>query len=29
MRWVPRGELAALGFPPADKELIELLTRPT
>jgi 8-oxo-dGTP diphosphatase len=26
MRWVPRGELAALGFPPADKELIELLT---
>jgi mutator protein MutT len=25
MRWVPRGELATLGFPPADKELIELL----
>ena len=26
MRWVPREELPALGFPPADKELIELLT---
>jgi mutator protein MutT len=26
MRWVPRGELAALGFPPADAELITLLT---
>jgi 8-oxo-dGTP diphosphatase len=29
MRWVPRGELARLGFPPADKELIEMLTGPT
>jgi mutator protein MutT len=27
MRWVPRGELATLGFPPADTELIEMLTR--
>jgi len=27
MRWVPRGELASLGFPPADTELIELLTK--
>ena len=26
MRWVPRAELPTLGFPPADKELIELLT---
>ena len=26
MRWVPRGELLSLGFPPADTELIELLT---
>jgi mutator protein MutT len=26
MRWVPRGELAALGFPPADEALIERLT---
>lgn len=26
MRWVPRSELAALGFPPADKELIEMIT---
>ena len=26
MRWVPRGELRLLGFPPADTELIELLT---
>lgn len=25
MRWVPRGELAALAFPPADIELIRLL----
>jgi mutator protein MutT len=25
MRWVPRGELAALGFPPADEALIKLL----
>ncbi len=27
MRWVPRGELAALEFPPADAELIRLLGR--
>ena len=27
MRWVPRAELRSLGFPPADTELIELLTR--
>jgi mutator protein MutT len=26
MRWVDRRELAALEFPPADKELIEILT---
>ncbi len=26
MRWVPRAELWSLGFPPADTELIELLT---
>ena len=26
MRWVERSELAALGFPPADEELIRLLT---
>jgi len=26
MRWVPRAELPALGFPPADEELIRLLT---
>ena len=26
MRWVPRGELATLGFPPADVELIRVLT---
>lgn len=25
MRWVPRAELASLGFPPADEELIRLL----
>jgi hypothetical protein len=25
MRWVPRAELASLGFPPADEELIGLL----
>lgn len=25
MRWVPRSELPSLGFPPADKELIERL----
>jgi mutator protein MutT len=29
MRWVPRGELRGLGFPPADKELIALLTGDT
>lgn len=27
MRWVAREELRSLGFPPADAELIELLTR--
>ena len=27
MRWVPRGELAALEFPPADSALIDRLTR--
>ena len=27
MRWVPRDELATLGFPPADEELIEMLSR--
>jgi mutator protein MutT len=26
IRWVPRGELASLGFPPADAELITQLT---
>jgi 8-oxo-dGTP diphosphatase len=26
MRWVPRAELATLGFPPADEALIRLLT---
>jgi len=26
MRWVPRSELRGLGFPPADEELIALLT---
>ena len=26
MRWVPREELPRLGFPPADEELIEMLT---
>ena len=26
MRWVPRGELRSLQFPPADDELIDLLT---
>jgi mutator protein MutT len=26
MRWVGRAELGALGFPPADEELIQLLT---
>ena len=29
MRWVPRGELRTLGFPPADEQLIALLTRGT
>jgi len=28
MRWVARQELAALEFPPADAELIRILTRP-
>jgi mutator protein MutT len=27
MRWVARGALAKLAFPPADAELIEILTR--
>ena len=27
MRWVPRRELASLGFPPADEELIARLIR--
>jgi mutator protein MutT len=27
MRWVPREELATLEFPPADAELIQVLTR--
>ena len=27
MRWVPRAELASLGFPPADTEFIGLLMR--
>ena len=27
MRWVARADLPALGFPPADEELIKLLTR--
>ena len=27
MRWVPRDELATLEFPPADAELIQMLTR--
>jgi 8-oxo-dGTP diphosphatase len=27
MRWVPRAELRSLGFPPADAELIERLTK--
>lgn len=27
MRWVDRDELQTLGFPPADEELIELLSR--
>lgn len=26
MRWVPRDKLQSLGFPPADTELIEMLT---
>jgi hypothetical protein len=29
MRWVPRGELGGLQFPPADKQLIRLLTTRT
>jgi len=28
MRWVPRTELASLGFPAADAELIDRLVRP-
>ena len=28
MRWVPRAELATLGFPPADSELVRILTEP-
>jgi 8-oxo-dGTP diphosphatase len=28
MRWVPRAELPSLPFPPADVELIRLLTEP-
>ncbi|MBI3047548.1 MAG: (deoxy)nucleoside triphosphate pyrophosphohydrolase [Acidobacteria bacterium] len=27
MRWVPRAELPTLGFPPADKELIDRLVQ--
>lgn len=27
MLWVPRAELRSLGFPPADTELMELLTK--
>lgn len=27
MRWVPRGELSSLGFPPADTEFIAMLSR--
>ena len=27
MRWVPRAELTSLPFPPADEELIRLLSR--
>lgn len=29
MRWVPRGQLATLRFPPADDELIQTLTAPS
>ena len=29
MKWVPRAELAMLGFPPADTELIRVLTEST
>ena len=29
MRWVKRSDLASLGFPPADEELIRLLTLAT
>ena len=28
MRWIPRGQLATLGFPPADEELIRMLGAP-
>ncbi len=28
MQWVPRGELQALDFPPADADLIRLLVQP-
>jgi mutator protein MutT len=28
MRWIRRADLATLAFPPADRELIELLRRP-
>jgi hypothetical protein len=27
MKWVTRAELGSLGFPPADEELIRVLTR--
>ena len=27
MRWVPRADLRSLGLPPADTELVELLTK--
>ncbi|MBI4263212.1 MAG: (deoxy)nucleoside triphosphate pyrophosphohydrolase [Acidobacteria bacterium] len=29
MQWVPRAELTSLGLPPADGELVELLSRRT
>ena len=29
MQWIKRSELATLGFPPADEELIRKLQRPT
>jgi 8-oxo-dGTP diphosphatase len=28
MRWIPRGELRSLDFPPADAQLIDLLVSP-